>query len=195
MLLSMMGLWFTAVMPGIDRWNKRFFSGFFIILMLGVLSGLCDMVLFFFSASVAVFRALLVLECLFYDLPLPMLTAYLLHYCEENLRTSKLFRAALVLWAVYFAMDISGFFADAFFYILPDRNYSRGPWFPLLLLPMITTVLLDIAGVIKRRKLFSRRVFRSFLITLVPLTGILFLHMFVDVVPFVAICYIFFAYP
>ena len=163
--------------------------------MLGGLSGLCDTVLFFFPASIVVFRTLLVLECLFPAMPLPLLTAYLLHYCEENLRTSKLFRTALVLWTIYFAMDISGLFTDAFFYILPDKNYSRGPWFPLMLLPMLAIAILDLAGVIQRRKRFSRTVFRSFLIALVPLTGVLFVHMFVDVVVLVDICYIIFAYP
>ena len=195
MALSMLGLWFTAVMPGIDRWNRRFFLIFFIVLMLGDLSGLCDMVLFLFSAPIAVFKPLLVLECLFLALPIPMLTAYLLHYCEEDIRTSKLFRAARILWAVYFVLVISGLFTDAFFYIQPDRNYSRGPWFPLLLLPMLATVMLDLAGLIRRRKRFSQRVFRSFLIALVPLTGVLFVHMFVDVVVLVDICYIVFAYP
>ena len=193
--LSMMGLWFAAAMPGIDRWNKRFFQAFFIILMLGDLSGLCDIVLFLFSASIAVFGPLLVLECLFLALPLPLLAAWLLHYCKENLRTSKLFCAVLVFWAVYSALDISSLFTDAFFYILPDRNYSRGSWFPLMLLPMFAMAILNLAGVIQRRKRFPRRVFRSLLIALVPLTGVLFVHMFVDVVVLVDICYIFFAYP
>ena len=29
LVLSMTGLWFTSVMPGIDRWNKRFFQAFY----------------------------------------------------------------------------------------------------------------------------------------------------------------------
>ena len=190
LLLSMMGLWFTAIMPGIDRWGKRFFLAFFTILMLGGFTGLADMVLFLFSASIAVFRPVLVLECLLLALPLPMLTAYLLHCCEENLRTSKLFRAALVLWAVYFALVISGLFTEAFFYILPDRNYSRGPWFPLMLLPMVATVLLDLTGVIQRRKQLSRKAYLSFLIALLPLTGVLLVHLFVDVIPLIDICYV-----
>ena len=30
LLLSVLGLWLTAIMPGIDRWSKRFFQCFFI---------------------------------------------------------------------------------------------------------------------------------------------------------------------
>ena len=29
LLLSVMGLWFTSVISGIDRWSKRFFMSFF----------------------------------------------------------------------------------------------------------------------------------------------------------------------
>ena len=190
LLLSMMGLWLTGIMPGIDHWGKRFFKGYFFVHMLTALSSLASMVLCYFSAPSAMLKPLLVLECLLLALPLPMLTAYLLHCCEENLRTSKLFRAALVLWAVYFALVISGLFTEAFFYILPDGNYSRGPRFPLLLLPMDATVLLDLAGVIQRRKRLSRKAFLSFLIVLLPLTGVLLAHLFIDVVPLVDICYV-----
>ena len=74
--------------------------------------------------------------------------------------------------------------------MLPDRNYSRGPWFPLQLLPMVATVLLDLAGVIQRRKRLSRKVFLSFLIVLLPLMCVLLVHLFVDVVPLIDICYV-----
>ena len=33
-LLSIMGLWFTVVIPGIDRWSKRFFTSYFFVYML-----------------------------------------------------------------------------------------------------------------------------------------------------------------
>ena len=34
LLLSVLALWFTIIMPGIDRWSKRFFLLFFTVLML-----------------------------------------------------------------------------------------------------------------------------------------------------------------
>ena len=39
LLLSMMGLWFTVIIPGIDRWSRRFFLSYFLIFMLCCLSG------------------------------------------------------------------------------------------------------------------------------------------------------------
>ena len=34
LLLSVMGLWFTAILPGMGRWDRRFFKGYFFVLML-----------------------------------------------------------------------------------------------------------------------------------------------------------------
>ncbi|MBQ6122635.1 MAG: hypothetical protein IJI59_12980, partial [Clostridia bacterium] len=44
MLLSVMGLWFTVVIPGIDRWSRRFFMIFFVNFMLCCLSGVAEMI-------------------------------------------------------------------------------------------------------------------------------------------------------
>ena len=30
LLLSVLGLWFTAIIPGINHWGKRFFIGYFL---------------------------------------------------------------------------------------------------------------------------------------------------------------------
>ena len=31
LLLSVIALWFTAIIPGLDRWSRRFFIGYFIV--------------------------------------------------------------------------------------------------------------------------------------------------------------------
>ena len=45
LLLSVVGLWFTAVMPGIDRWGKRFFLHYFIVLMVCCFSSFIELIL------------------------------------------------------------------------------------------------------------------------------------------------------
>ena len=42
LLLSAMGMWFAAIIPGIDRWSKRFFMGYFLSFMLGCLSAFLE---------------------------------------------------------------------------------------------------------------------------------------------------------
>ena len=102
LLLSVIGLWFTAVIPGIDRWSKRFFVSYFIIFMLCCLSSIVESVSQHFIVSGAVFYFLMLLESLLLSLPLPMLTVFLLHCCGENTRKSKLLYTVLGVWAVYF---------------------------------------------------------------------------------------------
>ena len=39
-----MGLWFTAVIPGLDRWSRRFFMSYYIVFLLCNLSGVLETV-------------------------------------------------------------------------------------------------------------------------------------------------------
>ena len=189
-LLSIMGLWFTAVIPGIDRWSKRFFLDYFIVFTLCCLSALLESVFSFYTVSGAAMYALLIVECLLLSLPLPMLTEYLLHCCGEDIRRSRLMRAVLVLWAVYLVLLVISPFIDVFSRIVPNGQYLRGPLYPLLLLPMLLIHLLNFAGTLRRRARLSRKVYISFLIAILPVTLAVFVQMFIDVFPLLDIGYI-----
>ena len=188
LLLSALGLWFTAIMPGIDRWNKRFFQSFFIVLMSSVCTVLTDIALRAYSAPSEVIRFMQVLECLLLALPLPMLTVLLLHCCGENMRESRLLQAVLGLWAVYFLLVISGLISSAFYFVTPDRQVHRGHWYPLMLLPSIAIMLLNDTAAIRRRRLLSRKVCLSFLIALLPMTVTVLVQMFVNAFLLLDIC-------
>ena len=188
LLLSALGLWFTAIMPGIDRWNKRFFRSFFIVLMLSVCTVLTDIALRAYSVPSAVIRFMQVLECLLLALPVPMLTVLLLHCCGENLRESKLLHVAAGLWAVYFILVTSGLVIDAFYFVTPGRQAHRGPWYPLMLLPDIAIMLLNDAAAIRRRRLLSRKVYLSFFIALLPMTVTVLVQLFADAFLLLDIC-------
>ena len=77
-LLSAMGLWFAAIIPGIDHWSKRFFVRYFLVFMLCCLSGVLEKLFQFFIVPGQIFYFLLLLESLLLSLPLPMLTVFLL---------------------------------------------------------------------------------------------------------------------
>ena len=38
----LIGLWFTAVIPGLDRWSQRFFNRCFIVFLLCELTGILE---------------------------------------------------------------------------------------------------------------------------------------------------------
>ena len=158
-LLSVMGLWFTRIMPGSDLWNRRFFRSYFIVLMANSLSGLAEMILHFYPVPTAVIFVVFTLESLFILLPMPMLTVYLLHCCGKNYRSSRIFHTVLGLWTAYLVLIVCANIMDDFFIITADRQYFRGLLYPLIPLPILFILLLNLAGVIRHRKQLSRKTF------------------------------------
>ena len=190
LLLGVIGLWFTAVIPGIDRWSRRFFMSYFTVFLLCCISGIVEVVIQYSAAPRAVFTFLLILDSLLLSLPILLLTAYLLHCCGENMRASKLLLAVLGLWAVYFALLASVLFIDGFIYITSEKQFFRGPLYPLPLAPVIAALLLNFAGVMRRRAQLSRKVFFAFLIAILPIAAALTVHLFVDVFPLIDVSYV-----
>lgn len=190
LLLSMVGLWFTAVMPGIDRWGKRFFLCFFTVLMVCCFSGFIELILSHYPVPGAAISIVVFIELLSLSLPLPMMTAYMLHACGENTRSSRLFHAALGLLAVYFVVLASAPFNGVFSYATADNQDYRGPLYALLLLPLIAILLLNLWGAVRRRARMSHKAFLSFVIAQVPMTVALLVMLFVDALPLFDISYV-----
>ena len=190
LLLSVLGLWFTALIPGINHWGKRFFIGYFFVLLLSSVCVLIEMILHDYPVPSVSIYCLQLLESLLLSLPMPMQTAYLLHCCGESLRASKLLRAVIGLWAVFFVLLVSVPFIDGFIYIRSETRYYRGPLHPLLLTPIIGVLLLNFAGALRRRARLSRKAFLSFMVALAPMTITLIVNLFADAVPIFDISYV-----
>jgi Putative regulator of cell autolysis len=190
LLLSALGIFFAAVIPGIDRWNKQFFLGYFVVFLLCCLSSLMETVFYYYSVPRGAVYCVILLECLLLSLPLPMLTAYLLHCCGERLCGGKLPRAVLGLMAVYSALLASARLTGVFAYLPSDNLYRRGPLYPLLVLPLIAIQLLNFAGAVRRRRQLSRKAFLSFLIAILPITVALTAQLFTDAFPLIDISYV-----
>ncbi len=186
LVLSLMGLLFTAIVPGINRWSKRFFRSYFLVLMVCCVTCLIDLSIPNDPARGAASYFLTFLECLLLSMPLPMLTVYLLHCCGEMVRRSKLLHAALGLWTAFFDLLI----AALFYYAATDSWNEHRLLYALMLLPLVVILLLNLAGVIRRRKRLSHKVFLSFLIAILPMTAAILAQMFVDVLPLFDISYV-----
>ena len=182
LLLSVMGLWFISIIPGIDRWSKRFFLSYFFSFILCCITCLLEIVFqYYFQIPGMIYFLLLFLESLLLSIPLPMLTAYLLHCLGERMRTSRFFHIVFCLWAVYLIILAGTAFDGNLCIIISSENqYSRGPLYPLLLLPLVLILLLNIVRTIQCRKQLSRKVFLGFLTAMLPMTVSLIAQMFVD---------------
>ncbi|MBO4265781.1 MAG: histidine kinase [Lachnospiraceae bacterium] len=188
LLSSIQGMWFTAVMPGTGSFNRRIFLSYYAVILLCCLLSLSDMLLYQFHVPVSAISIMLLLESLFLSIPLPMLTIILLHFCKDNILKSRLFRFVLSLWLLYIILLVSAPFINGFSYITPDREYHRGFLYPLLLLPLVVIMLLNLMGLLKRRSRLHRKAFLSFLVAIVPITVSLFIQLFIDVFPLLDIC-------
>lgn len=187
---SFVGLLFTAVMPGIDRWSKRFFSHYYIVFLLCCLAGLMEMAVYYFPVPGTVLHGIILLESMLLPIPLPMLTVFLLHCCGEDTRSGRLFHIVIGLVAVYFLMLLSSLFTGSFFYISQDGHFCRGPLYPLCPLPLIAVLLCNLAGTIRRRKQISHKVFLAFLIAILPIMAAMIAQLFFDFFPVVDISYV-----
>ena len=190
LLLSIMGLWFTVLIPGIDRFGKRFFLSFFTVLLISGVAVLVGMVLRHYPIPSEAIYFFLMLESLLLSLPLPMQTFFLLHCLGENLRTSKLLHAVVGLWSAYFVLLTGSPFIGSIIHVTPDKQYYRGALYPLLLAPMIAVLLLNFIHTMRSRARLSRKAFLSFIIAQVPLAVTLTVNLFVDAVPIFDISFV-----
>ena len=188
LLLSLLGLWFIAIMPNVDRWSKRFFRILFAALVLLSLNCITETVLYSHTVPIAYLYLTLNLESLLLSMTQPMITAYLLHCCGEDVRSSKLFHAVMILWAIFAVLHTIAPFIGGFYYFTPENRYYRASWYPFMLMPMLILMVLNIAGMIRRRNNLSRKKFLSFLIAILPTTGVLIVQIFIEVYPLIDIC-------
>ena len=186
-LMMGLGLGLTVIMPSVDRWSKGFFTTFFGVLFLNACLALAEI---FFSGMHHMAGAVRVVDflmSLLSAIPLPMQTVFLLHCCEEDWRSSPRFRSVLVLWGAYLLLLVAAQFTSLFYYLTPDGRFHFGSGYALLILPMVTIELINLADLIRRRDMLTKKLFFAMLISVLPLTVALIVHLFVPVFPYLLI--------
>ena len=174
LLLMVMGLGLAILTPAPDAWSRRYFVVFFSVLVLATGAVLSDQIFGMMPGRAAEEKLSIYLESLLASVLLPMLTVYLLRSCGEDARHSVLMFVTLALWLCYFTLLNVTQFTRFIYYITPDNEYYRGPWYPLLLAPPIAIMAVNLVGLIRRRRKLSRRQKAAFLIYMVvPMAAML----------------------
>ena len=174
--LTALGLGVSVFMPGMNRWNRRFFTALFTVLLLLMGAFLVDLIVYEFPDMALAEQIDVYFQYLLVSLPMPMFTGYLLHFCGEDLRKSTLFRIVIGLWSIYFILLGIAQCTTFLYYVTPDNQFIRGSWHPLLVAPIAAIMLLNLAGVIRRRKKLPDKYFVAFLIHLLPMTVATIIH-------------------
>lgn len=101
---------------------------------------------------------------------MPVITSFILYFTGEKPMRSGLFLSVSLLLLVYYWMLVSTFFAPYFYSVDAKGVYTRGPLYALLLVPPVLIMLMNLSGLLMRRKRLSGKQFRAFLaIILFPL--------------------------
>lgn len=193
LIMMALGIVFSAMMPVTDRWSRRYFVTLFSLLLIGSVT--CFLATLFWEdpRMATAERIVYFFEGLSLSSLMFMPTVFLLHSCGENLKSSLLFKVVAALLAVYYLIFIVGQFTDLVYRVTPDNQYIRGPLFALWISPLVVILILNIAGVIRRRNKLSKRYFIALLVYLLPMTVTLFFHLFFEAEVYVVLCMALFA--
>ena len=187
LLVAILGAGLAGAMPNIDRWSKRFFMCFFAILVLSACALLFDQVAYTIPGNVALMVAADYLVSLLLPIPISIPALYLLHCCNEDWRKSGFLRCMFGVWVVYLVLLGISVFVPRFYYYTSEGGFALGPLYPLLIIPMVTILGMNLAAVVQRRDKLSAKRFRAFLVFLLPLTVAMVVHM---CVPAFALVYV-----
>ena len=192
LVLMVLGIVLSAFIPTLDTWNRRFFVTLFSLLLMYVAVLFVDESIYNKPDMAVGERVVIFLEYLLFSVLTLIPMIFLLHCCSENIRGSMKFRAAIALWSACFIMLVTAQFTEAFYYSTNNNLFLRGPWFALMLVPLVVIMFLSVASVIANRKKLSKRYFIALLVYLLPMTVAIIVYMFaaVDVIVLliIAIC-------
>jgi len=190
LLLSVTGLWFAVIMPIIDRWSRRLFIAYFSSLLMCGVASLVDMMIYLNHPIGTLQMTMAFVESFFLSLPLPLLTAYIVHCRGENVRKSNTLRASLLLWCTTILFLASTFFTKFIYFATPNGEILRGAGYPLMIIPMIVISGINLVVAICSRKKLSRKYCISFIIASLPLAVALSVQAFTEITPLVDISYV-----
>ena len=170
LLMGLLGFVFAALLPGLDRWSRRFFMSFFAVVTLCMGANFAEQLAYGDPSMVLTATVASYLDTLLPSILMLMPTLHLLHCCRETPRTSALLRVVLLLWGVHFVLLAIAQQTALFYYYTPEGTIDYGPWYQLGMVPLLMIMATNMVGVVRRRGKLSRRRLYAFLSFLVPLT-------------------------
>lgn len=180
-VMMVIGIAFSVFLPALDRWNRRYFIKFFSILLIYAIFLTIDTTLYLITGLYTIRVIITILEYLCFSVLTVMPMTFLLHCCGENLKSSKLLRAVIILWGAFCLMLLYSQLSDSFYHVVSENQFARGPLFPIMIAPLSAVMIINTAGLIARRKKLSKIIFFALLVYTLPTTILIILYMFAAV--------------
>ena len=180
-LLVLLGLVASARFPGVDTRSKRFFISSFSILVLSIVAYVIDLFIYTNPDLAWAGKIVSFIETFLPPALMPFLTAYVLLCCGESPKKSVIFYVELGLCAALLILLVAAQFTDAVYYFTQNNEFVRGRWYFVLILPIVALIVVNLVGIILRRKQLGKKYYIAFLIYLLPLLAAMVAQAFVSV--------------
>ncbi len=167
-LICALGLALALLTNPIKLETKVYLVAIFAVLLVYTASDLFGQVGDFFQGRAWVVAGII---ALFFESSLPtlaalILTALLLQECGRDWRRSGIFRVVFALWLAFVALLVQTQFTGNLYSIGDDNVYRRGPYYPVLLMPILLIMLIDLVVLWRGRYELSNKQRAAFVVYL-----------------------------
>ena len=160
LMISTLGLIQVLISSHFERWMKKYFVAFFSIMVAIAVFNLSGQLASMYPdlTHARIFRFTLFWESFLPSLLMLLLTVFLLRSSgETDWKESRLFHTVATLWIVYVGLLIYTQFSTMIYSIDDSNVYRRGPWYPLLLVPPVLIMTVNVVALWSRRNKLSAR--------------------------------------
>lgn len=133
LIAVLVGLTLTLVNKMLEKTTRRWFVVLFAILTVYVICDLLSQITLMLPGCAPCTRIMIFLESASSSAAMPVLTVMLICSYGGTYLKSPLYYTVVALYMVYFALLIITQFTTEIYYITPDNEYVRGPYYAVLL--------------------------------------------------------------
>ncbi|MBR3561052.1 MAG: histidine kinase [Oscillospiraceae bacterium] len=151
-MVMLLGLLLAVSSEFMERWLRRYFVVFFLLMTVYTMSDLVGQVatIFMNPVWINVTRWALFVESLVSSMLLPLITRFLFQCTGVDWRRSRIMYAVLLAWVAYVILLIVTQSTTMIYHFTEEGDYQRGPWYPALLVAPVVSMLLNLAALIKQ---------------------------------------------
>lgn len=175
------GIVLSTFIPALDRWSKRYFIALFSLMFLCTVTCFVGLLFWYDPSKAVAERTIYLLEGLFLATPIYAPTLFILHYSGDKIKNSVLFWLVTVILGVYFIITALAQFTDVFYYVTPNNQFMRGPFWAFSMTPLAVCMILNTTGLFYRETKLPKKYFIALLIYMLYMTSMILIHLFYQV--------------